>query len=165
MTRQTGFGLVVKQIIRDRATVEFDGVDVIVCEVRQECEGAAAEHLHHRRPRQRGGSRRPDTNMPSNSLAACAACHAWIESDRSAAYDNGWLVHQGESPSETPVLYRGALVLLDDLGGVEPVAVHDDSPIKSAAQRVNCEDENGPEPVRQHHVVPDLTTGLGVAND
>lgn len=72
--------------------------------------------LHHRRPRQAGGSRRPDTNVASNALLLCLMCHTRIESYRSKAYDEGHLVRSGRSPIATPVLYRGEWRLLDDEG-------------------------------------------------
>jgi 5-methylcytosine-specific restriction protein A len=112
VTRQTGFSLVVKALIRDRA----EGC----CEV---CgEWYSAMQHHHRRPRGMGGTRRLDTNTPSGCLLLCGSCHRHVESHRSLAYDNGWLVPQGQTPTDVPVLRRGQLVYLDDLGGFTPVA-------------------------------------------
>ena len=77
--------------------------------------------IHHRRPRAAGGSKRADTNGFPNLLHICNECHLWVESLRTRAGDNGWLVEQGHVPADEPVLYRGALVWLRDDGGVDPV--------------------------------------------
>lgn len=60
--------------------------------------------IHHRRPRGIGGSRREDTNLPSNLLSLCAPCHDYIESHRAEALENGWLLHQGVDPPSVAVL-------------------------------------------------------------
>ncbi|QAX92667.1 HNH endonuclease [Mycobacterium phage Poenanya] len=65
-----------------------------------------------------GGSRRDDTNVASNGLWACGACHRWAESYRTQSFADGWLVRQSQSPITVPVLYRGNWVLLDDDGFV-----------------------------------------------
>jgi 5-methylcytosine-specific restriction protein A len=52
-----------------------------------------------------GGTRRPETNSPSNLLVACYHCHrTLIESKRDKALENGWLVKQSEDPETVPVL-------------------------------------------------------------
>lgn len=61
-------------------------------------------HIHHRRPRAAGGSRREDTNLPSNLLLLCPPCHAGVESRRGESLDAGWLVPQSADPAETAVL-------------------------------------------------------------
>lgn len=79
---------------------------------------------HHRRPRANGGTRRPETNYLSNLLLICGTattpggCHLAIESNRTWAYDQGFLVRQHHDPATTPVLYRGSLVLLGDDGTI-----------------------------------------------
>lgn len=76
---------------------------------------------HHRRPRQIGGSKRPDTNVASNLLLLCLSCHQWTESQRAQAYDIGLLVRQSANPAEVPVLLlRPGWVYLDDLGNYLP---------------------------------------------
>lgn len=63
---------------------------------------------HHRRPRRMGGSRRPDTNSPSNILLVCGSattpdgCHHRIEANRAQAYDEGLLLRDGQNPEEPP---------------------------------------------------------------
>lgn len=78
--------------------------------------------IHHRRPRGIGGTRRLDTNSPAN-LVLLDDCHAGIESHRTVAYLNGWLVPQQADPALVPFLYRGRMVLLTELGAVEPTEV------------------------------------------
>lgn len=89
-----------------------------------------AHSFHHRRPRQMGGTVRPETNGPANLLLVCGTgttgCHGTIEANRAAAYEQGWLVRQNADPREVPVALRVAgpglsLVRLDDEGGHWPV--------------------------------------------
>lgn len=67
--------------------------------------------LHHRTPRGMGGSREVRLNMPSNLVAVCGSgttgCHGWIESNRIAAEDEGWLVSRYEEPAEVQVRIMG----------------------------------------------------------
>lgn len=110
----TGFPVVVREIVQQRATV--DGVKR--CE---KCgEYASDLQYHHRRPRGMGGSKRVDTNVASACLLLCGMCHLWVESYRAEALNAGWLVRQTKVPQDTPVVYRGVPSLLDDLGGVTP---------------------------------------------
>jgi 5-methylcytosine-specific restriction protein A len=110
MVRATGFSVVVKALIRDRAAG--------CCEV---CGFYSSDCVaHHRRARGMGSTKRPETNLPSNALWVCALDHNRIESHRSAALDNGWLVHQGANPGDVPVLRRGVWCLLLDDGSVMP---------------------------------------------
>ena len=79
-----------------------------------------AVQIHHRAPRGRGGARLDWVNAAANALHVSLACHARIESDRSVALENGWLILRNgwRMASEVPVLRRGRLVLLDDDGHV-----------------------------------------------
>lgn len=81
--------------------------DIAICEIRVECVGTLAATFHHRRPRQRGGSKRPDTNLAANGLATCNPCHDWVEINRTEAKENGWLLEQNQIPEDEPLLYRG----------------------------------------------------------
>jgi 5-methylcytosine-specific restriction protein A len=92
-----------------------DVVDVVYeraghsCEVCTEGVGdrrGVDHHVHHRRPRAAGGSRRPETNSPSNLLLLCPECHDQIESNRSVARSVGWLVSQGADPASVRVLVQ-----------------------------------------------------------
>lgn len=85
----------------------------------ERCGGQLGVEAHHRRPRGAGGTSRESTNTASNGLWLCRQCHDRTESHRTEAYEYGWLVRQTEEPADIPVLYRGTLVLLNDLGGIE----------------------------------------------
>lgn len=76
------------------------------CEIlTQDCVHLLSE-IHHRRPRGMGGSRRTGTDSAANGLAVCRACHNRIESKRTWARLNGFLVIQGEDPADVPVWWR-----------------------------------------------------------
>lgn len=68
--------------------------------------------IHHRQPRQMGGTARTDINSPANLLLLCGAgttgCHGHIESNRAEAYRNGWLVRASADPAAVPVLLEGS---------------------------------------------------------
>ncbi len=101
---------------------------VVMARAGSECElcGDRATQTHHRRPKGSGGSSDPATNRPSNLLRLCGfgsvtGCHFAIESDRTYAYDMGWLVHRRFNPADVPVLLlRPGWVLLTDDGDYEP---------------------------------------------
>lgn len=66
-------------------------------------------HVHHRRPRGAGGSKRTDTNSPSNCTVLCPRCHNEIESYRAVAQSEGWILQQTNNPARVPLLIeRGA---------------------------------------------------------
>ena len=106
----TGFPKRVRDIIAKRSQA--------MCE---RCGVSSAVQYHHRRPRGMGGSTSPDTNVASNALALCVACHNQIESNRDEALQMGWLVLQGATPAHMPVLRRGDWVWLLDDGGMESI--------------------------------------------
>ena len=97
--RATGFPPKVRQQIVERCAGR--------CEVMATGCTFTAQAIHHRRARGAGGTRRPDTNLPSNGLACCDACHRRIESQRTEALVAGWLVPQNGVPAAVPVVYRG----------------------------------------------------------
>lgn len=73
------------------------------------------QQIHHRRPRQMGGTTRRDTNLPGNLVLLCDGCHDWIENNRTVAYEQGWLVHQTHLPIEVPIwMPRGWVWLHND---------------------------------------------------
>ena len=85
--------------------------------------GWIAPHaIHHRQPRQMGGSSRTEINSPANLLLICddgtdRSCHRHVESNRALAYENGWLVRASADPATVPVLLEGSdLYLLTDDG-------------------------------------------------
>lgn len=102
--RNVGVPSDTRQVVHARARLrcERDGKDL----------AAGGGHVHHRRPRQRGGSRAADVHDPSNLLLLCVECHDWVESNRTIAYEQGLLVHTGMAHSTVPVLVRGNWVLL-----------------------------------------------------
>jgi 5-methylcytosine-specific restriction protein A len=104
--RDTGPARAVRELVAQRSggRCEVTGCD------------QPAEHLHHRRPRRLGGSRRADTNRPSNLLHLCADHHTAVESLRTRAYALGLLLPAGADPAASPVLRRGVWVLLGDDG-------------------------------------------------
>ena len=65
---------------------------------------------HHRIPRGRGG-----TNVLSNLMLLCgtgtSGCHGMVESRRTIAYDNGWLVRTGHDPAEQLVRIHAVRLL------------------------------------------------------
>jgi 5-methylcytosine-specific restriction protein A len=91
------------------------------------CEGCGSEvgdrrgedwSVHHRRPRQMGGTRWAGINLPSNLMILCGSgvtgCHGTAESERFAALANGWLVHSGQDPAHVKVHIGGSWVYLGD---------------------------------------------------
>jgi 5-methylcytosine-specific restriction enzyme A len=111
MAPHTGFGRDVRQLVMARS----GGL----------CDRCGNYHtrteLHHRRPRKMGGTQRPETNTASAALLLCAPCHAVTESNRTEAYEYGWLVHDyagSPPPSRVPVVRRGRWVYLGDDGSV-----------------------------------------------
>jgi hypothetical protein len=81
----------------------------------------AIEH-HHRRARGMGGTLRDSTSSAANCLHTCRECHRLVESNRNLAKVLGWLVEQHSDPAQTPVVYRGGRVLLDELGNMRAAA-------------------------------------------
>ena len=63
--------------------------------------------LHHRRARGMGGSRDPVANSHPNLVVLCGSgvtgCHGWVESQRSAARDLGYLVSWPRDPATVPI--------------------------------------------------------------
>jgi hypothetical protein len=74
-----------------------------MCEV---CSQRRAAQAHHRQPRGMGGSRLRTKHALANLLHVCSDCHAKIESNRTVAEHNGWLVPLGISPDDAPVYLR-----------------------------------------------------------
>lgn len=75
--------------------------------------------IHHRKPRQMGGTKNPYINDPVNLLAICGSgttgCHGWVETHRTDGYECGWLVRTGFNPEEIPIRdFNGNWFLLQD---------------------------------------------------
>ena len=65
-----------------------------------------------------GSTNRVESNLAANLISVCADCHAWIESNRTQALSDGWLVGQSRMPAMEPLLYKGQWKLLNDVGDV-----------------------------------------------
>lgn len=85
--------------------------------------------VHHRCPRSLGGTRRPWVGLAANGLLLCGTgttgCHGWVESHRSDARAEGFLVSALGRVAAAAVPMAHALygpVLLDDQGGARRVA-------------------------------------------
>ena len=76
--------------------------------------------IHHRRPRQMGGTVREDTNGLANLILLCSQDHQRLESHRTAAYRAGLLLRSNEDPAAIPVLWHSRLVFLGHDGSVIP---------------------------------------------
>jgi 5-methylcytosine-specific restriction endonuclease McrA len=73
-------------------------------------------HFHHRRPRGMGGTSRADSGNTANALLLHPSCHEWVERNRAAAYDMGYLVDQQSDPCGTRVKLWDGWVILTDTG-------------------------------------------------
>lgn len=78
--------------------------------------------VQHRTPRAMGGTSRPEINWPCNLVWVCGTgttfCHGHMESERTEAYEAGWLVRHGVDPATRALLlWNGSRVLLDNDGG------------------------------------------------
>jgi hypothetical protein len=88
----------------------------------ERCGNAGSEwQIHHRRPRGMGGTSRTDSGGAANALLLHPSCHEWVERNRSAAYDLGYLVDQQSDPCETPIRMWDGWIKLKDDGSVEEV--------------------------------------------
>ena len=90
------------------AVLERDCWSCVLCGTGVTGERGRDWSIHHRRPRAMGGTDRLDSNSPANLLTVCGSgtsgCHGVIESHRAAAYNAGWLLHQGDDPTRLAVL-------------------------------------------------------------
>lgn len=107
----------------------------------EKCGEANAVHFHHRRPRGMGGSREELTNRASNLLHLCMPCHNWIELNRLAALDEGWLVKQGADPAQVSVSIRNGRWRLDDNGQVLPLAYGEWREIRACTRKSAFKDK------------------------
>lgn len=107
----TGFSKRVREIITERAGGSCERCGRRTWDMQ----------VHHRRPRGAGGSRRPETNQAANGVLLDGDCHRGIESNRTAALSDGWLVAQCDTPATVPVFRRGVYVWLNDDGSITHV--------------------------------------------
>lgn len=80
--RMTGPSQATRKVVRARAGE--------LCELCQ----MPGTQIHHRMPRQMGGSRGEEINLPSNLILLCLRCHGLIEANRERSYDLGLLVRR-----------------------------------------------------------------------
>lgn len=82
--------------------------------------GAQTWQIHHRKPRGMGGTRDPLINGPSNLVLLCGTgttgCHGWVETNRTEARLQGWLVSQYADPRYQPIDHEGRLAFLTEDG-------------------------------------------------
>jgi hypothetical protein len=83
--------------------------------------GLPGHTIQHRRPRQIGGSRDPRINALPNLVLLCGdgttLCHGTVESHRTQAQADGYLVRWPTDPRDVPMLlWDGRRVLLTDDG-------------------------------------------------
>lgn len=77
--------------------------------------------VHHRITQKSGGrhgTARERHDRMSNTLLLCRVCHGWIGARPAEAYEMGLSLKEWQIPAMEPVLYRGEVKYLDDLGGV-----------------------------------------------
>lgn len=86
-------------------------------------------HVHHRRPRQAGGTALVATNSASNLLWLHPECHENAEAYRTRSYQSGLLVFQSADPAKVPVRLDVGWVLLADDGSMTRVNPPDDAEV------------------------------------
>lgn len=78
--------------------------------------------VQHRKPAGMGGTNEELFNSPANLALLCGSgttgCHGEVESHRTQAREDGWLVWQSWDPAQAPmrVFGRGLVLLTDDWG-------------------------------------------------
>lgn len=85
------------------------------------------QDIHHRKPRRMGGTSDPEVNSPCNLVLLCRSCHNEVESRRSQALADGWLVHAWQEPSMVKVILHafgptlltkdGSYIVMEDENG------------------------------------------------
>ncbi len=72
--------------------------------------------LHHRLPRRSGGTKNPAINDPHNVVLICRDCHTHVESHRTQAKVDGWVVPSWEDPETVPLIdvFGNRFLLNDD---------------------------------------------------
>jgi len=77
----------------------------------ERCEGGATQYgfsIHHRAPRQMGGSRDANLHLPANLIVLCGSgvdgCHGWVESNRDLARQHGYLLFKIQNAEEIPFI-------------------------------------------------------------
>lgn len=103
--------------------LERDGFRCVRCGVSIE---GRPHNVHHRDPRGMGGTSDPAANSPANLITVCGSattgCHGWIEGNRAAAAELGFLVLMGERADGKPLPVHGVGLRLLTAGGEYAVA-------------------------------------------
>ncbi len=77
--------------------------------------------VHHRLPRRMGGTRDIRSYDPRNLVLVCGTgttgCHEEIESNRTVAYDTGWLLRSFDGLDDPLLTLDGRRVYLTEDGG------------------------------------------------
>lgn len=89
------------------------------------CDGRATDASHRISVKMGGrhGAAARRHHVLSQLLHACRGCHSHLHQAPAAAYWRGWALREGEIPTEVPVLYRSAWVLLTDSGLLIPTTL------------------------------------------
>lgn len=61
---------------------------------------------HHRRLKQSGGSKAPDTDSAQNLVTLCRTCHDGVHAERIDAEKTGYIVPSGKNPAAIPIAHR-----------------------------------------------------------
>ena len=81
--------------MRRRKRVPESSVEAVHLRSFGRCERCNVKHatqIHHRLPRQMGGTPEAWIHEPDLLAHLCQWCHEWIESNRQEAYTLGWLL-------------------------------------------------------------------------
>jgi hypothetical protein len=70
----------------------------------ERCRSARAVHVHHRQPKQAGGTWRRLIHALFNLVHFCTPCHIYVHAHPLESYTAGWLVHSGDDPALVPVI-------------------------------------------------------------
>lgn len=115
-SRSTGPNSAVVDVVLERAQHSCE-----VCGIGLSPQRGVDWSVHHRRPRQMGGTRWAGINLPSNLLvvdgSGTTGCHGVLESHRAGAVAAGWLVLSRTDPAQVAILItRDRWVYLADDG-------------------------------------------------
>lgn len=74
--------------------------------------------VHHRKPKQMGGSDALTTYGLANLVSLCRNHHSWVHAHPADAMELGLLLSQSADPEQEPVLVHGMQLVLTNLGVV-----------------------------------------------
>ena len=87
--------------------------------------GVFGYSVHHRTPRGMGGSVKKEINESANLIVLCGSgttgCHGWVESNRTEARKQGYLLYRIDEPDQVPfVSLDGVTRFIDNTGYKSP---------------------------------------------